>query len=168
VTQGLDFTWLTPEGWFLDAHAGGNFIWSVPPAAAEVVVEQLGFARLKRPDVFHIILVPRLMTGRWRRHLTHAADGYIKIDDPAVWNLNSQFEPLLAFFCLPFNSYDPKLGEWLEIVDGLQRLVSKPDLPSVPPGARGSFLRKLLCKARELCPLRGSLVPRMLRSTGDS
>jgi hypothetical protein len=153
VTTGLQFKWLTPEGWFTDAHAQGNFIWSVPPAAAEVVVEQLGFARLKRPEAFHIILVPRLMTGRWRRHLTRATDGYIKIDDPALWNLDSHFEPLLAFFCLPHNSYNPKLGERREIVDRLQGLVSKPDVPSIPSGARGNFLRKLLCKARELCPM---------------
>jgi hypothetical protein len=57
------------------------------------------------------------MTGRWRRHLTRATDGYIKIDDPAVWNIDSHFEPLLAFFFLPHNSYDPKLGERREIVD---------------------------------------------------
>jgi hypothetical protein len=168
ATKGLDFTWLSPAGWFSEAHGQGNFIWSVPPAAAEVVVEQLGFARLKRPEAFHIILVPRLMTGRWRRHLTRATDGYIKIDDPAVWNLDSQFEPLLAFFCLPFNSCNPKLEERREIVDRLQGLVSKPDVPPIPSSARGSFLRKLLVKARELCPVRGSLVPRLLRAAGGA
>jgi hypothetical protein len=111
VTHDLNFDWLCPKGWFLDGHTQGNFIWTVPPTAAEVVVEQIGFARLKRPEAFHIILVPRLMTGRWRRHLTRGTDGYIKIDDPAVWNLDSQFEPLLAFFCLPFNTCNPKLKE---------------------------------------------------------
>jgi hypothetical protein len=111
VTKGQSFEWLTPEGWFSAVHGPGDFIWNVPPAAAEVVVEQLGFARMKRPEAMHIILVPRLMTGRWRRHLTRACDGYIKIDDPAVWDLDSQFEPLLVFFCLPFCSHDPKLSE---------------------------------------------------------
>jgi hypothetical protein len=99
VTNNLNFTWLKPKGWFHKARAQGNFIWEIPPAAAEVVVEQLGFARLKRPEALHIILVPRIMTGRWRRHLTRGTDGYIKIDDPAVWSLSSHFEPLLAFFC---------------------------------------------------------------------
>jgi hypothetical protein len=167
ATSGLDFSWLSPAGWFSDAHTQGNFIWSVPPAAAEVVVEQLGFARLKRPEAFHIILVPRLMTGRWRRHLTRATDGYIKIDDPAVWNLDSHFEPLLAFFCLPYNSYAPKLEERRKIVGQLQGLVSKPDVPTIPSSARGRFLRKLLVKARELCPLRRSVVPRVLRAIGS-
>lgn len=59
VTQGLDFKWLLPEeGWFSDAHCPGNFIWDIPPAAAKVVVEQLGFAHLKWPECLHIILVP--------------------------------------------------------------------------------------------------------------
>jgi hypothetical protein len=98
VTQGLEFNWLKPEGWFSKGHTQGNFIWNAPPAAAEVVVEQLGFARLKRPEALHIIIVPRLMTGRWRRHLTRGTNGYIKIDDSSVWNLDSQFEPLLVFF----------------------------------------------------------------------
>jgi hypothetical protein len=153
VTRSLKFKWLTPEGWFSDAHSLGNFIWDIPPAAAEVVVEQLGFARLKRPEALHIILVPRLMTGRWRWHLTRGTDGYIKIDDPSVWNLDSHFEPLLAFFCLPYNSYDPKLGKRREIVDRLQRLVSKPDVPPLSTGARRDLLRKLLIEARGLCPM---------------
>jgi hypothetical protein len=64
VTRGLDFQILKPSGWFDDAHSLGNFVWNVPPATAEVVVEQLGFARLKRPEAMHMIVVPRLMTGR--------------------------------------------------------------------------------------------------------
>jgi hypothetical protein len=58
VTRGLDFKVLSPSGWFDDAHNNGNFIWTVPPAAAEVVVEQLGFIRLKRPNSMHLIIVP--------------------------------------------------------------------------------------------------------------
>jgi hypothetical protein len=47
ATQGMNFNWLTPEGWFSDAHAPGNFIWNVPLAAAEVVVEQCSSGRRK-------------------------------------------------------------------------------------------------------------------------
>jgi hypothetical protein len=153
VTKGQSFEWLTPEGWFSAVHGPGDFIWNVPPAAAEVVVEQLGFARMKRPEAMHIILVPRLMTGRWRRHLTRACDGYIKIDDPAVWDLDSQFEPLLVFFCLPFCSHDPKLSERRDIVDRLQQIVPKPDVLPFSSCARRNLLRKLLIEARGLCPL---------------
>jgi hypothetical protein len=54
VTHKLNFKILEPSGWFDDAHKAGNFVWVVPPAAAEVVVEQLGFARLKQPEAMHI------------------------------------------------------------------------------------------------------------------
>jgi hypothetical protein len=46
LTQGLIFETLDAEGWFTTGHGRGNFIWSPPPAAAEVVIEQLGKARL--------------------------------------------------------------------------------------------------------------------------
>jgi hypothetical protein len=89
--------------------------------------------------------------------LTCGTDGYIKIDDPSVWNLDSHFEPLLAFFCLPYNSYDPKLGKRREIVDRLQRLVSKPDVPPLSTGARRDLLCKLLREALPLVKEPGAL-----------
>jgi hypothetical protein len=75
VTRSLHFKALEPSGWFDDAHEFGNFVWNIPPAAAEVVVEHLGFARLKHPQAMHIIIVPWLMTGRWRWHLTQGTNG---------------------------------------------------------------------------------------------
>ena len=64
ILRGLSTTFLTPEDWYTTGHGKGTFIWTPPPAAADVVVEQLGRARLKRPESMHIILVPRLMTGK--------------------------------------------------------------------------------------------------------
>jgi hypothetical protein len=159
VTQGLDFSWLSLKDWFTEAHTQGNFVWNIPPAAAEVVVEQLGFARLKRPGLFHIILVPRLMTSRWRRHLTRATDGYIKIVDPAVWNLDSHFEPLLVSFCLPYCSYDSKLDERRELMDRLQRLVPKPDVPAIPGSSREDFCGNFSSKRGGLVPCQGAWCP---------
>jgi hypothetical protein len=57
VTRDLDFEVLSPSGWFHNTHNDGNFVWTVPPAAAEVVVEQLGFIRLKQPNLMHLIIV---------------------------------------------------------------------------------------------------------------
>ena len=42
ITERLDPILLTPEDWYTTAHTQGTFIWAPPPAAAEVVVEQLG------------------------------------------------------------------------------------------------------------------------------
>jgi hypothetical protein len=69
VTKGMNFKTLSPNDWFAAGHEFGNFIWSPPPAAADVVVEQLGKVIMKRPEGMHLVVVPRLMTGRWRRHL---------------------------------------------------------------------------------------------------
>lgn len=80
----------------------------VPLAAAVVVVEQLGFAQLKQPSTMHMIAVPHLMTGRWRKHLNQGADGYARLDDVEVWDLSCRYEALLIYFCLPFCSKDPK------------------------------------------------------------
>ena len=153
VTYGLDFKTLEPSGWFDDAHEFGNFVWNVPPAAAEVVVEQLGFARLKRPQALHIILVPRLMTGRWRRHLTRGTDGYARLDDSEVWDISSKYEPLLIYFCLPYLSENPKFEERRELLVQIQRIVLQQRLPLVCSRRRRHLLRKLLVEARDLCPL---------------
>jgi hypothetical protein len=76
ATKGMGFRTLTPEGWFTLGHHCRSFIWAPPPSAVEVVVEQLGKARLKRPESLHLVVVPRLMTGCWRRHLSRETDGY--------------------------------------------------------------------------------------------
>jgi hypothetical protein len=107
VTKGLNATFLSPEGWFDEGHGYGTYIWTPCLAAAEVVVEQLGRARLKRPESMHIVVVPRTMTGRWRRHMTRGTDFYFKMDWEGVWPLSEQYEPLLIFVCLPFESHSP-------------------------------------------------------------
>ena len=58
-------TILRPEGWFEKGQQDGNLMCAPPPAAADVVVEQLGEAHHKRPNCMHITVVPRLMTNRW-------------------------------------------------------------------------------------------------------
>jgi hypothetical protein len=42
LRQGLEAIFLDPEDWFNKGHGRGNFIWTAPPAAVDVVVEQLG------------------------------------------------------------------------------------------------------------------------------
>jgi hypothetical protein len=106
-------TFLLPEGWFTDGHKSGTYVWTPTPAAADVVVvvEQLGQARQKRPESMHLVVVPRVMTGRWRRHMTRGSGFYFKVDWPEVWPLKGHFEPLLIFVCLPYRSCSPRLQE---------------------------------------------------------
>jgi len=115
VTYGMEFQYLDPAGWFEHHHGFGNYVWSPPPAACKVVIEQLAKARWKRPESLHLIIVPRLMTGRWRRHLTRGTDKHFELVD-APWSLAEQCKPLLIFFCLPIGLASPGLrtnkGGW--------------------------------------------------------
>ena len=86
-----EIIFLDYEGWFERAHdiVGGSknadgvwipeyreatYIWTPPPAAALVAVEQLRRARLKREGSTHIMILPRLMTPEWRRQLFRVSD----------------------------------------------------------------------------------------------
>jgi hypothetical protein len=154
VLWDMRFHTLKPEGWFTTGRGYGNYVWAPPPAAVEVVVEQPGKARMKRPEALHLIVVPRLMTGRWRRHLGRGTDGYFKIKDfPETWDLSVQFEPILIFVCLPYVSLNPRLVERKQLLDEFQGALPGKGMPEISAGRRGDLLRKLLESARELCPL---------------
>jgi hypothetical protein len=153
LTKGLSANVLTPEDWFGKGHTGGTHIWTPPPAAAEVVVEQLGFARLKRPHAMHIVVVPRLMTGMWRRHMGRGTDFYFKVDWKDVWDLTTHFEPLFVYIALPYRTADPQLERRKEFLERLSRFMLRDDLPPVFGSWRRSVLRQFLLEARKLCSL---------------
>jgi hypothetical protein len=154
LTAGMNPTILTPEGWYTTGHGRGTFLWITPLAAAEVVVEQLGRAQLKRPGILHLILVPRIMTGRWRRHLTRGSEIYLRNDWDSVWNLKTHFELLLLFICLPYRSDCPRLTEQQQFLDkDFQRTMLRPKMRDFSDEHRGGLLRKFLFQARALCPL---------------
>jgi hypothetical protein len=129
------------------------------------MVEQLGKARLKRPESMHVIIVPWLMTGRWRRHLGRGTDGYFKVKDcDGIWSLLAQFEPILIYVCLPYKSHDPRLDERWELLNEIQGALQERDLSTISARERGGILHKLLESARKLCPLPRGLVSPMLQS----
>jgi hypothetical protein len=156
----MNHTFLGPEGWFSTGHLDGNFIWTPPPTAADVVVEQLGKARHKRPNNLHLVIVPRLMTGYWRRAVTRECDGCFEIClGFELWK-QQEFEPLIVFVCLPFRSDCPSplhtdsrietlLGEGCELEVLLGNLRSK-QVWEEPASRSGDLLRKLLLQARGL------------------
>jgi hypothetical protein len=159
VTMGMGFKTLTTEGWFTAGHDYGSYIWTPPPATADVVVEQMGKAIMKRPESMHIIVVPRLMTGRWRRHLGRGSDCYFKLDCPAVWDLRTHFEPVLIYVCLPYVSSRPRLSERGKLLDEFRGALPKANMPPSAARRGRSVLGQLLLKARELCPLPRRVVP---------
>lgn len=84
-----------------------------------VVIEQLGRAWLKRPGSMHLILVPRVMTGQWRRHLFGALT-YARVDSNNMWPLKDHFEPLLIYVCLSYLSCSLRLTKKGVILEELQ------------------------------------------------
>ena len=141
-------TILRPEGWFEEGQQEGNFLWIPPPAAADVVVEQLGEARHKRPNCLHITIVPRLMTSRWRKGLLKESDVELKIPvGSGVWGQH-QHEPLLMFVSFPLCRHPPwslRGTSYLENFRGKLRGVW-----STLPERAGPLLRELLQRTREL------------------
>jgi hypothetical protein len=93
-----DLITMSPNGWFDEGQGDGCFLWAPPPVAADVAAEQLGEARHKRTNCTHITVVPRLMTGRWRKAL--AKESYFSVAIPAgnltFWPA-SMHEPLILF-----------------------------------------------------------------------
>ena len=111
VLEGLPYKILSPEDWFLP-HANPEIhVWVPPPAAADAAVERLRISRHMRPNTMHLFIVPRLMTGRWRKQLGKASDFYFRLMDEDTWDLEKQYEPLLIYCCLPFLPHRPLLQE---------------------------------------------------------
>lgn len=144
---------LSPEKWFEKHKGQGTYVWAPPPAAAEVVQEELGKSRHLRPHSMHIIIVPRLMTGRWRRHMTRNTDVYIKLETPTIWNLNEQYEPCLVFIALPFMSHKPLLTQRRKLVEDFRSQMRTSGLSKQADGVRWNYVRQFLVEVWKLCTL---------------
>ena len=118
-----DTIFLQPEDWYLRGQdilegadggrlcwpniATGTYVWYPPPAAADVCLEELHKARIKRKDSFHIIVVAKLFSPMWLRQLNKVADCHVLI--PAThhfWGPNN-FESLIIAFVFPFLPFRP-------------------------------------------------------------
>jgi hypothetical protein len=77
---------LLPDDWFERGHniaSGSNdskgfwqakicpgiVVWSPPPVAAAMALEELRRARIKRQDLLHVVVIPRLLKPEWFRQL---------------------------------------------------------------------------------------------------
>jgi hypothetical protein len=129
ATEWLEPTFLDSAGWSLQGQGAGNFVLSPAPAAADVVVEQLGKARHKRSASLHLIVAPRLFMEKWRRHMTRESDFYFKIPagDCSLWGAN-QCEPALIFLCLPFTIARPNFEVRQRLLEDCHRSVLKEGL----------------------------------------
>ncbi len=117
---------LTPEGWFKEGHGilGGildrhnvwmpthckkdqMFLWAPPPAVTDAALEELLKARHKRMDLFHVVVIPWLMSPRWQ-WLFNKVCGFSFIVSPGLsfWPAD-MFEPLWVGVILLFSPCRP-------------------------------------------------------------
>ena len=116
--------WLSTEDWFERGHdisgfklnsdgrtiptyKKGTFVWSPPPAAARVALEELRQARHKRQDSAHIFITPKLMTTEWQRQLFKTADLILTIPTGHTHWPESQHESLTLAIFFPYLRNNP-------------------------------------------------------------
>ena len=143
---------LQPTQWFETMENEANLVWQVAPAAADVVAEELGKKRHKRSHQAHMVLVPRMMTVRWRRKMRRAADLYFIVSDCSYWP-SALHEPLLVFLFFPFRSDDPKLEERRRLLAQAERVLCAKGMWEATPSRCRRVLCQLLVSARALCPM---------------
>lgn len=170
---------LSADGWFERGHdiVGGNFnldgiwtpiyqpgtfIWTPPPAAAAIAVEQMRLARLKRESSTHIFIVPRLMTSEWKRQLFRASDLFLELPFDDIWCKHEQHEPLTIAFIFPFVPYSPwqlkRSSAFLGMERHLRRLWKEGRIPT------WTLLQQLCTSQRKMASLPKSVVRQMLSS----
>lgn len=155
---------LTPEGWFTTGHGNGAYLWIPPPAAADVVAEQIGEARHKRPEGAHVVVVPRLMTGKWRRLLNRQSDFSTVIPIGTSCWPKSMYEPLMLFVCFPHIQHSPwrlKQAPFVDSVEGKLR-----SLPAFGERGRRYLLRQLFLRAGKLHSVSEGMVRKLLQDPG--
>jgi len=124
---------LEPKHWFYEAHdlrtndqtipgdariESSTYLWSPPPAIADVALEQLRYARLKRQSSIHIFIVPKLFLNLWRRQFYKVMELVLIVPPHLSFWPSSMFEPLLIGFCFPLIRFKP----WT--IKGTPKLVS--------------------------------------------
>ena len=174
--------WLKPDEWTTRGHnlvegvmeknidgikvptyKKGNFVWTPPPAAAEACLEEVRKARHKHQDSTHVILVPRLMTPLWRRHMNKVCDIVFEIPlgKLPVWK-EDMFEPLTIGFVFPFLSHRPWQLRRSPVLMGLQKQLRK--VWESDPVSTGPILRQLWHLPRRVGSMPEELALRLLRS----
>ena len=174
---GEDVIHLQPADWFERSHdiAGwkmgqdnferprikrGCYLWTPPPAAADVALEQLRQARHKRQDSFHIFVCPKLLTPRWQKQLYKAADiVFVLPIGTSAWPAN-RFEPCLIGLCFPFLRSRPwQLQSAPKMYAVGRKLLKVSEEGNMDQGV---ILRELCLFVRRLPPLPGNVVRRLL------
>jgi hypothetical protein len=174
---GDDVEYLEPAGWFTRGHdhlggeydhlgfwrhkiTPGRFVWAPPPAAADVALEELRKARIKRQDYTHFFIVPRFLTPEWLKQLWKTADIIIRIPPGTPGWPAAMFEPLTLGIVFPFLKNRPwqlkGTPKMFYLARQVQRMFKEEKLDP------GDFLHKLLVECGRFRTMPHDVVRRML------
>jgi hypothetical protein len=103
----MELIQLKYDDWPTALVSCGIYLWTPPPAAADVAAEYMTHTIHKRSNSTHIFICPRLMTSRWFRLVSKAADllFYVPVN-VEIWNA-SQHEPLIIAIVFPLSREKP-------------------------------------------------------------
>ena len=116
------------------------FLWCPPPCIADVALELMRKSIHKRPRNFHIFVVPKIMTYKWRRHALNNCDMSFYIDVGfKYWQLH-QHESLLICLFLPMLHCAPWSYRGTTRILAMERKLRK--VLQAKDGSESTLLRK--------------------------
>ena len=127
------------------------FLWAPPPSVADAALEELLKSRHKRTDLFHVIVLPRLMAPRWRRLFLKVCDFTFAASPGLPFWPTGMFEPLWVGIVLPFAHCRPWSLKRAPLLVEMERDLRR--VFETGEGDAGNILRKLLHLPRRLAPL---------------
>jgi hypothetical protein len=131
-----------------------------PPAAADAALEQFGQSIHKRPHQMHLVLIPRLMTFRWRKLLGKICDLVFMVPlGTEPWGV-SKYEPLIVALYLPLSRHEPWRLHRTPMLEHVKR--SLHDLLPATSGWGWLVLHELLQQAQNLESMPVSMVRPLL------
>jgi hypothetical protein len=131
--------------WPTSLKERATYIWSPPPAIADVAAEFLAGAIHKRPTSTHIFVCPRLMCSRWFKFVLKATDMTLSIPiGCSIWGFENH-EPLILAIAFPLSRTQPWRQGKSAHVEHTTMVVQ--GMLSSDPERSGTLLRELVARA---------------------
>ena len=154
------------KGHWRPEHESGVYVWAPPPAAADVCIEEIRKARMKRKDSLHIIIIQKLFTTNWLRQLNKIADCHFLVPPIHYFWRPKNYENLVVALVYPFLPFRPwqlqGTPKMFSVGRELCQMFKSADLDS------RNILCKFLLECREFSSMPADVVWRMLYYRNDT